>query len=205
MEDRWETPDRESRDPEVLRDILHPAVDLAIWNRTAPTALLAELRELDLASVENLRLAAPAQALADLLSDAMRTAGYPDMPALRAHVLEAAGHLLEVSGATGVALRLECIDDNACRLFHADYVTLRGLATYIGPGTQWIHAAARNDPAPEDIHSLEPFAFALLKGRLWAENPSILHRSPPIADTGQQRLLLVIDAVEDPVTTPVSQ
>jgi hypothetical protein len=37
----------------------------------------------------------------------------------------------------------------------------------------------------------------IFKGRLWAEEPSILHRSPPIAASGERRLLLVLDPLWD--------
>lgn len=198
-----EAPKVEACEADILQQIRGAGVGLAIWNRKAPAGLRAELGKLDLSQVQNLRLVASAQGLPAKLSAGMRQAGYPNMPAFRAHILESATRLLDVAGAPGVVLRLECIADNACRLFHADYVTLRGLTTYIGPGTQWIPAAAGPDPGPADIRTVEPFAFALLKGRLWADEPSILHRSPPIAETGQQRLLLVIDAVDDPISNRV--
>ena len=74
-------------------------------------------------------------------------------------------------------------------------ITLRGLLTYIGAGTQWINAADAPDPAPGRINEVPPFTLAVLKGRLMGDHPAILHRSPPIAGTGRKRLLLVIDPV----------
>jgi len=40
----------------------------------------------------------------------------------------------------------------------------------------------------------------LLRGTLWPEHPrsGLLHRSPPIEGTGETRLVLVLDPVDDP-------
>ena len=38
---------------------------------------------------------------------------------------------------------------------------------------------------------------AIFKGRMLLDDPPVLHRSPPIAATGEQRLLLVLDPVTE--------
>ncbi|MCZ4269037.1 DUF1826 domain-containing protein, partial [Rhodobacteraceae bacterium G21628-S1] len=40
----------------------------------------------------------------------------------------------------------------------------------------------------------------ILRGTRWPETPvsGVLHRSPPIAGTGETRLLLVLDPIDDP-------
>lgn len=45
----------------------------------------------------------------------------------------------------------------------------------------------------ETSRSLAPGAVGLFKGRILAGEQAIVHRSPPIAGTGEERLLLVID------------
>jgi hypothetical protein len=82
------------------------------------------------------------------------------------------------------------IETDACRKFHADQVTVRLLMPLVGPGTQWVHANAEPQ-VPEG--ELRIGDVGLFKGRVWAEEPVILHRSPPIAAMGITRLLLVID------------
>ena len=72
----------------------------------------------------------------------------------------------------------------------ADYVTLRLLCTYAGPGTQWCRAAA-----PDAIYEVPTGAVGVFKGRMLLDPPTVLHRSPPIAATGGQRLILVIDPI----------
>ena len=83
--------------------------------------------------------------------------------------------------------------------FHADYVSLRLILTYAGPGTQWLDqgdAARLHDGAAIEtlcVRAIPTGDVALFKGRKWARDAPIIHRSPPIADTGQRRLVLVID------------
>ncbi len=92
-----------------------------------------------------------------------------------------------------VRVRLEWITGDACRKFHADFVTARVICTYVGRGTEWIYGrTAPLDAAGVTIHHLGAGDAALFKGKL--NNPGIplLHRSPPIAGTGERRLLLVI-------------
>ena len=45
-----------------------------------------------------------------------------------------------------------------------------------------------------------PIAPILLRGTLWQERPrtGLLHRSPPIEGTGETRLVLVLDPIDDP-------
>jgi hypothetical protein len=45
---------------------------------------------------------------------------------------------------------------------------------------------------PERINTMAAGDVGLFKGRHWTEAPAI-HRSPPIAETGETRLLLVLD------------
>ena len=89
-----------------------------------------------------------------------------------------------------MAVRLDVVDTDACRRFHADYVPLRLLCTYVGPGTQW-HRCDRADR----VEQLAAGEVAIFKGRDALDPPVLLHRSPPISRTGERRLLLVLDRV----------
>ena len=99
-----------------------------------------------------------------------------------------------------VQVRLEVVTTDSCRKFHADYVKARLITTYIGAGTQWIGGAdvarVAKGTKPSRINTLEPGDVGLFKGKMWSENPAI-HRSPPIGDTGEQRLILVLDPVRE--------
>ncbi|MGY6411964.1 MAG: DUF1826 domain-containing protein, partial [Alkalilacustris sp.] len=77
-------------------------------------------------------------------------------------------------------------------------VTARLLCTYRGTGTQLGIAPDGRDPDP--IHTAPTGAVLILRGTLWPTDPSanLHHRSPPIAGTGETRLLLVLDPIFDP-------
>src|SRR5690606_27544721 len=122
--------------------------------------------------------------------------GYPDMPALRRDIVLLAERHAAVAGDRNVRIRLEVVETDACRKFHADYVKVRTITTYLGRGTQWIEAqSADRVGAPDgpEIRQLDAGHVGMFKGRLWQEMPTILHRSPPIGKSNEQRLVLVID------------
>lgn len=95
-------------------------------------------------------------------------------------------------------LRLDVINTDACRRFHVDSVMARLICTYRGTGTQL--GAATNGNAPSEIVTVPTGAPVVLRGSLWpgVSSTGLLHRSPPIAGTGEVRLVLVIDPICDP-------
>ncbi|WP_082443336.1 MULTISPECIES: DUF1826 domain-containing protein [unclassified Sphingomonas] len=180
-----------------LRAIRSADVNLAIWRRSPPVTL----NEAMLDAVDDLAIVRPIDLLATMLPADLRTAGYPDATAalLGADVATLADAFARIVGATRVSIRLDVVETDACRRFHADYVTARLICTYVGPGTQWldtIDAAALGEGADVDtltIRSLATGDVGLFKGWLWSPDAPIVHRSPPILTTGERRLLLVID------------
>lgn len=161
-------------------------VALAMWRRPVP--LHAALPDLD--TVDDLSITLDHRDAQATLAASLLDAGYPPeiTAELAADVALLAATHRDLTGAATTKIRLDVIDTDACRRFHADYVTLRMLCTYRGAGTQWCRAAA-----PDAIHDLATGTVGVFKGRLAMEEPTILHRSPPLRTTGGQRLLLVID------------
>ncbi|MGF7158772.1 hypothetical protein FHS85_000382 [Rhodoligotrophos appendicifer] len=115
-------------------------------------------------------------------------------------------HLFQdLTGAQTVQVRLEAVDDDGCRRFHADAVHFRLVTTYRGPGTQWISPRALCGRAPaspvsrEAIRQLDRGTVAILRGSKGEtpERPSLLHRSPPIEGSNIVRLFLAIDDAAD--------
>lgn len=89
--------------------------------------------------------------------------------------------------------RLEAVDGDACRKFHADYTDLSLVSTYAGPGTDICRTPA--DDAP--VHRIGTGDVALFKGKLFPGAPPVLlHRSPPIEGTGDRRVVLVLDTAD---------
>lgn len=108
-------------------------------------------------------------------------------------------------------ISLHTVTDDACRKFHADYVDLRLLCTYVGPGTEVL-----DEPGLRrlEMENADPHLVAnpkirggaalfragegdvvLLKGRAYRGNADrgAVHRSPPIEAAGERRLVLKID------------
>lgn len=86
----------------------------------------------------------------------------------------------------------------ACRKFHIDAAQARLSCTYKGLGTQ-IGNLNENDEVVF-VKKLETGLPMILRGTLWPRNAKLklVHRSPPIEKLGAERLLLVLDAVDDP-------
>jgi hypothetical protein len=169
-----------------LARIQQPDIDLVIWHRSAKAGAYHEVARLSLDRLPTFRL--ETISLADL--DAALAPHTADTPALAADIAELAKLYARLLRLTRVRIRLETVTTDACSLFHVDRVRLRLLTTYVGQGTDWLDVTAAPDAR---IRHLPEGAVALLKGSLWPGSPGCPHRSPPIAGTGQHRLLLSID------------
>lgn len=179
-------------DRSSLDAIARPDAALAIWWRSLPDALRAALAFLDLDMVDDVSLDLAA---GEAIDGALADAGYADPIATL--LAEDIGLLVRrhaaLIGEDRLRLRLEVVETDACRRFHADFVTLRLLCSYVGPGTQWCRA-----DAADAVCEVPTGAVAVFKGRLLLDPPTILHRSPPISATGERRLVLAIDPLPGP-------
>ena len=106
-----------------------------------------------------------------------------------------------------MTLRLKTTESDDCRRFHVDRTRLRLLCTYQGPGTEWLtdaqvdRAAQRSGAPNEDIvrfghpSCFRPFWVGVMKGDAYSNNAGrgLVHRSPPIAGSGQARVLFCLD------------
>ena len=104
----------------------------------------------------------------------------------------------DLMNARYLRLRLDAVTTNACRKFHIDAVTARLVCTYRGTGTQY--GISTEGHEPRRVFTTQTDAPIVLRGTLWPAEPSsgLLHRSPPIEGTGETRLVLVLDPVDDP-------
>jgi hypothetical protein len=114
----------------------------------------------------------------------------------------------KVSKSKKVNLLLSVVNTNMCELFHTDINELRLLCTYKGKGTLWadnsnvnwneMNCCKTNEALIKDqtkIHKAKPFEVLVLKGALHESNNShaILHRSPTVEESKENRLLLRLD------------
>lgn len=173
-------------DSTVLATIDQPQVTLAVWERPSPLPAPA------LADFPTIRFAANTQGVVAKVRDAL--APLPAEPwheTLAADVARLAMLYATWTGEERVEVRIERVTGNGCWKFHADYVGLRLITTYCGQATQWLPQDAPDETAPRALSAGD---VGLFKGRERAGDRAIIHRSPPIAGTGEDRLLLVIDA-----------
>ncbi|MEL6486829.1 MAG: DUF1826 domain-containing protein [Pseudomonadota bacterium] len=186
---------RVSSSPDIFAAMHDPACSLAIWQRDSVSGAEELVRE----ERGEIRFSAPLVELEARLASELNAAGYPDgatLDTLTADVLDLAQRFAAMMELDGVHMRLGIVNTNSCRKFHADYVKARLITAYAGTGTQWIDAAdaarVAEGEEPQAIQTLSAGDVGLFKGKMWTQSPAI-HRSPPIADTGERRLLLVLD------------
>jgi len=190
------------RNSDILAQGMAEDVVLAVWCRE----LSPHLRTwLDVAAPEQLPQGRAHVGFADIASamrrmfleagtiqDAAAASLLDDIVALATNVC----HLLAVPS---VDIRLDVIRGDACWKFHRDRVPARFVTTYRGPATQWVHprdgdaALAMQREYSGPVRSLSTGDVALFKGSLAKNLPGVVHRSPPIAGTGNARLLCAID------------
>jgi len=191
--------------PEGLSAIRNPDCAAAIWRRTPLDSFQSWLDALDPDHLPQARMLLRPEMVREAVQGICQSAGTPggaecdrlvdDIAAL-AYMF--AGHLR----AKWLRLRLDVVATNACRRFHIDAVTARLVCTYRGTGTQY--GIATSDAEPEHVFTVPTGAPILLRGTRWPERPKsgLLHRSPPIEGTGETRLLLVLDHVDNPADEP---
>lgn len=182
---------RVSTDFASLAAIYKPEITLAIWDRSPPIRI-GSLR--GAASTDfSTDVAGAAALMAAHLAQGTRRQWHAPLVADVAYL---ATLYAKITQLDRIEVRLERITGNACWRFHADYVAVRLITTYAGQGTEWLDqetaGSLADDPNPI-AHQLATGAVGLFKGRVLAPVASIVHRSPPIDGTGEERLLLVID------------
>ncbi|PXB00071.1 DUF1826 domain-containing protein [Nostoc sp. 3335mG] len=179
-----------------LNAIHDDGVNLAIWRRSDAPSIAAD----DLETCDDVALTVAVPALATEIPAALAAAGYAERERglLAQDIVALGSQFAALLDLDRVAVRLEVIETDACRRFHADYVAVRLISSYVGPGTQWLDngdalAMAKGAEVAElTIRSIATGDVALFKGRDRTVAP-IVHRSPPVAATGERRLVLVID------------
>jgi hypothetical protein len=118
--------------------------------------------------------------------------------------------LFDIAKPHALVVRFCVIDSDQCRKFHVDYLRYRLLATYLGPGTEWVpdeyvdRAALSNPPVDptaanavivKDSNEIRRAAAGdvlLMKGARHPHGVGLVHRSPPIEGTGRARVLLTL-------------
>lgn len=184
--------------PDVFARIHEPDCNLAIWTRS-PLDGLSVLFD---GAPSNVRFTSGLNTFAQNLPVQLSANGFAASGALDwliDDICQLAEHFCEVMQIEALEMRLEIVTSDSCRKFHADYVEARLISTYVGTGTQWLTVEdagrVRDGLDPLATNTMSAGDVGLFKGKLATQTPAI-HRSPPIAGTGEKRLLLVLNPHE---------
>ncbi len=187
--------------PEGLSAIRDPGCAAAIWRRQPLPGFQSWIDGLDPDVLPRARVILRPEAVRAAASEVCTACGTPAGPErdrLVDDIAALADIFTGVMRARWLRLRLDAVTTNACRKFHVDAMTARLVCTYRGTGTQY--GTATDGADPHRVFTVPTGAPILLRGTLWPARPraALLHRSPPIEGTGETRLVLVLDAVDDP-------
>lgn len=197
-----DTPTVFCRDLAGLKAITRPGVDLVCWQRELDRPLTSWIANLGNHLLPHLRLLVHPRDIQQALPAELDACGTPaclERDQLVADVQHLAKAFADITASPLVDLRLEAVDGDACWKFHRDCVEARLITTYRGAATQWVQPAdgARAIRQQRDytgpIEDMGVYDVAIFKGSCAGEGSGIVHRSPPIAGSGQIRLLLVIN------------
>jgi Protein of unknown function (DUF1826) len=190
---QWQTLTSDQAD--VLKAIRDEYVQLAIWRRSANRTIA----RLDLAEVRDLRFTSTLRMLPGDLKLHLAESGFRELCAhslLLDDIIMLANLYAAIVQDELLEIRLDHVTTNACRKFHTDYVTARLICAYVGPGTEWLNAEDANSCGCGEAHNIQRMNtgdVGLFKGWLWSSKSPVIHRSPPIEGTGEERLVLVIN------------
>ncbi|MCR9214732.1 MAG: DUF1826 domain-containing protein [Proteobacteria bacterium] len=185
---------------EELSQIHDPACAAAIFQRPIDTRLQSWIDRLDPEYLPDARVIIRPKEIRETVNRICERSGTPDCPErqmLVDDVVKLASVFAELMSAPYLRLRFDITKTDACRKFHMDYLTSRLICTYRGSGTQYGNATDGLDP--QIVHSVPTGAPLVMRGQHWPNNPDthLRHRSPPIEGTGQTRLVLVLDSIND--------
>ncbi|MEM6344384.1 MAG: DUF1826 domain-containing protein [Bacteroidota bacterium] len=195
--------------PEVLQEIKRATKNIAIHRRDIGL-LERELAQLNDKTFECRLSGSKTEVLAQL-ADFFRQE-LPPSPVLLDDITSALEIFEQITEASTYRLLLATVSTNMCRKFHTDINYLRLLCTYLGPGTLWLpneaadqldrqkgKAYQEDNIEPHLIQQVRTGDMLILKGALFPDANSVLHRSPTIEKDGAKRLLLRIDT-NDPAS-----
>ena len=198
--------------PNDLQKIRLPELNLAIYQRTPDIQLQTAVRALVASSFTKMEL------LVDTATDfplqirhqlALRTSlPHQQIESLASDINTFTLLFSQVCESNSLKLYLKTVTDDSCRKFHIDGYAYRLFCSYFGSGTEWMYndnvnrkylGLGENEQIVKNwkrIERLDTFDVAILKG----ERPSqrngngIVHRSPPIEQKNEKRLILRIDS-----------
>lgn len=195
--------------PEALVRINDPDVDMVIWARDVPGVIKDWLGTLAWDDLPSGRVLIKPEEASAVLVEILDRSSTPKSLGADMFIADAAdmvSRFAEIAGCNLVDVRVDAIRHDACWRFHRDCVPFRLITTYLGPGTEFVDPAD-SERALQDqktfagkVHRVPSFAVSVFKGSRSVDGAGIVHRSPPIARTGQHRLVLCLNTPS--ITSP---
>lgn len=124
---------------------------------------------------------------------------------LARHINSLAREYVQTTGIHFFNFYFGRVADGMCHLFHVDNVRYRALKTFIGPGTEWVPAQFANYSGlgkgknsrvvknTKNIVRASNNELLIFQGRKLSDF-ALVHRSPPVQDHSQVRIILRIDS-----------
>ncbi len=187
---------------EGLAVVSNTDTELVIWRRALPLCLRTWLERMDPSRLPDIRVLVQPDDLRPAVEPHLDECGMPPgdtRDLLLADVDDLVSAFARTTRTNLVDVRLERVSHDGCWKFHRDCVEARLLTTYRGPATEWvqpIHAAEalrEQQSYHGPLERLRVHDVAMFKGSCAGPGSGIVHRSPPIAGTGQARLLLCLN------------
>lgn len=185
-----------------LASIKEAMTELVIWQRSLPSGFQEWIEQTDGIDLPDIRILVKPHELRRALELSINNSGLKS-DKMRDRLAEDISDLVDIfaniTKSEDVDVRLQRINDNACWKFHRDFVETRLLTTYCGPTTEWVQQAYAEKAIQEQKDfkgPLEHLAYgdvAIFRGSSTGVKKGIVHRSPPIADTGITRLILCLN------------
>lgn len=183
-----------------LTHIHAPECAGVLWQRDVAADVQAWIDTLDPAQLPCARLILRPDTVPEALDHFCDIAGAGPCPArqwLQDDIAALSTCFSDLMQTAYLRLRLDVVTTNSCSKFHLDAMKARLICTYRGTGTQY--GVLTDDAVPDQVFTVPTGSPMILRGSLWPELPAIglRHRSPPIAGTGESRLVLVLDPVDN--------
>lgn len=196
----------------VLADIYQENINIAVWQRELPSALLQATTRIlqDSPKLEAAFTLSPSTAFDALLD---KFGDSEDARILAGDIAELVDMFCCLFELKRAGVRLTALQKAMCPKFHVDHIPCRLVSTYFGAATEWLpheylelhHPSLLQkqplrilEPSKQDIQQLSIGDVALLKGEGWQgnEGSGLVHRSPASTATSP-RLLLTLDFIND--------
>jgi hypothetical protein len=201
------------RNADVLARIADPTINLALWMRDKAPAPLSIKEIIDSNFRESqvvFECGESIEAIGVWLDEVLDLQS-SDAYRFYFDIMNLVEYFITISKERVIGVRLEKVKSDNCKSFHTDFLSLRLLCTYWGPGTEYLDNSNanreglkknRNDLVVKDARKIKRFGrnwVGILKGEKYEDNlgNAVIHRSPEIShDETLTRLVLRIDSLE---------